>query len=157
MENVLLTIENLRKQGKRIGLTATTGDLNHAGHAAMFAESKANCDFLICGILTDPTIDRPDTKNKPVQTIFERWVQLQSMEYIDAVIPFESEEDLLNMILLLRPDIRFVGEEYKGKKHTGWDIGNIFYNKRQHTYSSSELRDRVSKANGLNKSTTGKY
>lgn len=147
MENILLKIEQLRKEKKVIGFTATTGDLNHAGHAAMFAESKAHCDFLICGILTDPTIDRPETKNKPIQSIFERWVQLQSVEYIDTVIPFESEADLLNMLKLLRPDIRFVGEEYKGTQHTGWDLGNIFYNKREHTYSSSELRDRVSKQN----------
>lgn len=143
MENILLSIEKYRREGKIIGFTATTGDLNHAGHASMFAESKSQCDFLICGILTDPTIDRPEIKNKPVQTIFERWVQLQSVGYIDAVIPFESETDLLNMIKLLRPDVRFVGEEYKGKQHTGWDLGKICYNKREHNYSSSELRKRV--------------
>lgn len=141
--NILSRIEQLRKEGKKIGLTATTGDLLHAGHISMFAESRAHCDFLICGLLSDPTRDRPDTKNKPIQSLFERWVQLQGIKYIDAVVPIESEDDLLQMIKVLRMDIRFVGVEYRGTKHTGWDIGEIFYNSREHKYSSSELRCRI--------------
>lgn len=142
--NLLLEINKLKKEGKRIGFTASTFDLLHAGHVAMLAEAKSNCDFLIVGLLTDPTISRP-FKNKPIQSVFERFLQAQAISYIDVLVPFESEKDLEDMLLTIMPDIRFVGEEYKDKEHTGKNIEGveIHYNNRRHSFSSSELRDRV--------------
>lgn len=138
-------LKKLQSDGNVIGFTASTFDLLHPGHLAMLAEAKSKCDYLIVGLLTDPTHDRSDSKNKPVQTIFERWTQIQALENIDAIIPFDHEDDLLNMLLTLLPDIRIVGEEYKNKNHTGKDIEeiDIYYNKRRHNYSSSQLRERL--------------
>ena len=109
-------IEKLKKQGLKIGFTCSTFDLLHAGHVAMLEESKAHCDFLIVGLLTDPTISRPDTKNKPVQNIYERFIQLQALSCVDMIIPFDTEENIIEMVQMIEPDIRFVGEEYKGTK-----------------------------------------
>ena len=127
-----------------VGFTASSFDLMHAGHIVMLQESKQLCDYLIVGLLTDPTLDRPDTKNKPIQSIFERYVQVASCQYVDEVIPFESEKDLEDMIRTINPDIRICGEEYKNKEHTGKGLCNIHYNKRRHSFSTSELRERVS-------------
>lgn len=142
---MLSKIESLRKKGKKIGFTASTFDLLHPGHIAMLAESRANCDFLIVGLLTDPTISRPESKQKPIQTTFERFIQIQAVSYVDWLIPFDTEEELEQILLMIMPDIRFVGEEYKYVNHTGKNIQgiNIFYNKRKHGYSSSNLRERV--------------
>ncbi len=142
---MLSKIFELKKENKIIGFTASTFDLLHAGHTAMLAEAKANCDFLIVGLLTDPTNDRPDTKNKPIQSSFERWTQVSSLEFVDLVIPFDTEQDLVDMLLLIKPDVRIVGEEYKNTEHTGKDIEGIkiIYNKREHSFSTSELRERV--------------
>jgi glycerol-3-phosphate cytidylyltransferase len=140
-------ITKLKAEGKIIGFTASSFDLLHAGHIAMLAEAKSKCDFLIVGLLTDPTTDRPDTKNKPVQSIFERWVQASALAFVDMVIPFESEQDLIDMLLTIMPNIRFVGEEYKDVDHTGKNIEGIgiHYNSRKHSFSTSELRERVVK------------
>lgn len=127
-----------------VGFTASSFDLMHAGHIVMLQECKTLCDYLIVGLLTDPTLDRPDTKNKPIQSIFERYIQVASCQYVDEVIPFESEKDLEDMILTINPDIRICGEEYKNKQHTGKGMCNIHYNKRRHSFSTSELRERVS-------------
>lgn len=145
--NILGKVEELRAQGKKIGFTASTFDLMHPGHIAMLAESRANCDFLIVGLLTDPTISRPLTKERPIQTIFERFIQAQAISSIDYLIPFETEEDLEQLLLMLMPNIRFVGEEYMGADFTAKDISKIeiFYNKRRHGFSSSDLRERISK------------
>ena len=126
-----------------VGFTASSFALMHAGHIVMLQESKTLCDYLIVGLLTDPTLDRPDTKNKPIQSIFERYVQVASCQYVDEVIPFESEKDLEDMIRTINPDIRICGEEYKGKEHTGKGLCHIHYNKRRHSFSTSELRERV--------------
>jgi len=126
-----------------VGFTASSFDLMHAGHVVMLQESKQLCDYLIIGLLTDPTLDRPDTKNKPIQSIFERYVQVASCQYVDEVIPFESEKDLEDMIQTINPDIRICGEEYKNKEHTGKGLCHIHYNKRRHSFSTSELRERV--------------
>ncbi len=144
MNTILNKIHNLKQEGKVVGFTASTFDLLHAGHITMLAEAKANCDFLVVGILTDPTISRP-FKNKPVQSIFERFLQLEAISYVDAIIPFDSEKDLEDMLLCILPDMRFVGEEYKDVEHTGKSIEGIemYYNKRRHSFSSTELRDRV--------------
>lgn len=139
------TILSLKKNGKKIGFTCSTFDLGpHSGHDVMLAEAKSNCDFLIVALQTDPTISRPQ-KNHPIQTTFERWLQVQSNKYIDMVIPYDTEEDLLNLLQIVEPDIRFVGEEYENAPFTGKGLPNIevHYNKRRHNYSSSNLRKRV--------------
>ena len=131
-----------------VGFTCSSFDLMHAGHLVMLSEASELCDYLIVGLLTDPTVDRPDTKNKPIQSVFERYVQCSSCKYVDEVIPFESEKDLEDMLLTLNPDIRIVGEEYKDKEHTGKSLCNTHYNKRRHSFSSSELRSRITKCDG---------
>ena len=138
----LLEIEKIKKDGKRIGFTCSTFDLLHAGHISMLAESKSRCDFLVVGLLCDPTHDRPK-KHKPIQSMFERWVQLSGISYIDMIIPFSSEQDIIDMVLLIKPDIRIVGEEYKDKEHTGKGLCPIFYNSRKHSFSSTALRESV--------------
>jgi glycerol-3-phosphate cytidylyltransferase len=138
----LLQIEDIRKEGKRIGFTCSTFDLLHAGHISMLAESKSKCDYLIVGLLCDPTHDRK-TKQKPIQSMFERWVQLSAISYINMIIPFSSEQDIVDMVLLIKPDVRIVGEEYKDKEHTGKGLCPIFYNSRKHSFSSTELRERI--------------
>lgn len=130
-----------------IGMTCSTFDLLHPGHIVMLMESKSLCDYLIVGLLSDPTRDRKDTKNKPVQSLFERYIQVAGCKYVDEVIPFESEEDLVNLILTINPDIRICGEEYEGTEHTGIGLSPIHYNKRRHSFSTSDLRLRVATAN----------
>jgi len=137
------TIEKLKKEGKKIGFTCSTFDLMHAGHIAMLSEAKGQCDFLVVGLLSDPTISRPDTKNKPIQSIYERYIQLQAVKYVDMIIPFDTEENIIDMVKMIEPDVRFVGEEYKGTKHTGWDLCPIIYNKRKHDFGSSQLREKI--------------
>jgi glycerol-3-phosphate cytidylyltransferase len=141
----LSIVEQHRNTGKIIGFTSSAFDLFHAGHVAMLAEAHNQCDFLIVGLLVDPTRDRPDSKRRPVQSVFERWIMCQACDYVDLLVPFETEKDLVDMLLLLKPHKRFVGEEYKGKEHTGWNIPDIdiIYNSRLHSFSSSELRERV--------------
>ena len=134
----------------RIGFTASSFDLFHSGHVAMLKEARANCDYMIVGLQTDPTIDRPE-KNKPVQSVFERYVQLEGCKYIDEIIPYATEQDLIDIFLTYKIDVRFIGEEYKTKDFTGkqlcLDKGiEIHYNSRQHSFSTSGLRKRISEA-----------
>lgn len=131
----------------KIGFTCSTFDLLHAGHIAMLREAKEQCDYLICGIQTDPTIDRPE-KNKPVQTLVERWTQLQGVKYVNEIIPYQTEQDLEDILKLFRIDVRIIGEEYKDGKFTGRATCaargiEIYFNKRDHRFSSSDLRKRV--------------
>jgi glycerol-3-phosphate cytidylyltransferase len=135
----------------RIGFTCSTFDLLHAGHIVMLQEAKEHCDYLICGLLTDPTVDRPETKNKPIQTPFERYVQLAGCRFVDEIIPFSTEQEIVDMILTIQPHIRFVGEEYKGTDHTGVGLCPIHYNKRKHSFSSTDLRKRVIESSKGNK------
>ena len=130
-----------------IGFTSMVGDLAHAGHSLMLDECKRHCDFLYVGIIADPTTDRPH-KNKPIQTLYERYTQIVSHRAVDEVIPLGGEADLEMALKSLPIDIRFVGEDYKGKNFTGKALCKqlgikIYYNKRTHGYSSSELRRRV--------------
>lgn len=145
----LETIRDCKSNGTVVGFTCSSFDLLHAGHVAMLAEAKSMCEFLVVALQTDPTIDRPQ-KNKPVQSVFERWVQLQGLSYVDMIIPYATEQDLLDLLHVVMPDIRFVGEEYRGLPHTGSDIEgiHIHYNSRKHSFSSSELRSRVANAEG---------
>lgn len=134
-------------KGKVIGFTSVVGDMLHAGHALMLDECKQHCDYLYVAIVVDPTIDRP-FKNKPVQTIFERYCQVVSHRAVDEVIPVMDEADLELAIRSLPINVRFVGEDYKGKDFTAknacYQLGiKIIYNRRKHNLSSSELRNRV--------------
>jgi len=134
--------------GKPVGFTCSTFDLLHAGHILMLAEAKSICDYLIVGVQSDPTIDRPDVKNKPVQSIVERYVQLSAVKFIDEIIVYETEKDLEDMLMFLPITLRIIGEEYRDKAFTGKNICEdrgikIFYNSRTHRFSSSELRQRT--------------
>jgi len=112
-------IRKLKEDGKKIGITFSTFDMLHAGHIAMLAEAKNHCDYLICGLQTDPTIDRPDIKNKPVQSIVERQIQLAACRYVDEVVVYQTEQDLVDLLLILPLDIRVLGVEYEQSEYTG--------------------------------------
>ena len=107
---------------KRIEFTCSTFDLLHAGHIAMLREAKEHCDYLICGLQTDPTIDRPTTKNTPVQSLVERYAQLSGVKYVDEIIPYSTEQDLEDILSSMHIDVRIVGIEYMGREFTGKDI-----------------------------------
>ena len=144
-------IRNLKDDGKKIGITFSTFDMLHAGHIAMLAEAKNHCDYLICGLQTDPTIDRPDTKNKPVQSIVERQIQLAACRYVDEVVVYQTEQDLVDLLLILPLDIRVLGVEYQHQNFSGYEecgMRNIelVFNGRDHSFSSSSLRKRVVEA-----------
>ena len=128
----------------KTGFTCSCFDLFHAGHIMMLKEAKAKCDYLIVGLQTDPTIDRPE-KNKPIQSVVERFIQLESCKYVDEVVVYATEKDLLDILYTYPIDIRFVGEEYKDKDFTGKDLDHIemYYNSRRHSFSTTELRQRV--------------
>jgi glycerol-3-phosphate cytidylyltransferase len=131
----------------KIGFTCSTFDLFHAGHVMMLEEAKKHCDFLIVGLQTDPTIDRPTTKNKPVQGVFERWAQLSACKFVDQIIPYSTERELQDILLSFPIDVRIIGEEYRGTEFTGHDIPmEIYFNQRKHSFSTSELRQRVIQA-----------
>ena len=132
----------------RVGFTASTFDLLHAGHVMMLREAKTVCDYLIVGLQTDPTIDRQE-KNKPVQTLLERYIQLNAIEYVDEIVPYQTEQDLEDILNMFPINVRILGEEYKNRKFTGRDTCTkrgieLYYNKRDHRFSSSDLRERVS-------------
>lgn len=131
----------------KVGFTCSCFDLLHAGHVQMLKEAKANCDWLVVGLQTDPTIDRP-TKNKPVQSVTERYIQLAAVRFVDELIVYATEADLLDVLKSFPINVRFIGEEYKDKDFTGKDycLDNgieIYYNRRQHSFSTTDLRKRV--------------
>lgn len=147
--------KELKQQGKKIGIVFSAFDLLHAGHIAMLSEAKNHCDYLICGLQTDPTIDRPDTKNKPVQSIVERQIQLAACRYVDEVVVYQTERDLVDLLLILPLDVRILGVEYEDKDFTGKEECfargiEIVYNGRDHSFSSSSLRKRVAEAQIVN-------
>jgi len=125
------------------GFCASAFDLLHTGHVVMLEDAKQQCEWLIVGFQTDPTIDRPD-KNKPVQSILERWIQLRGCKYVDEIIPYATEKDLLNLLLILKPDVRILGDEYRDKDFTGIDLDiPLYFHQRDHNFSSTELRNRL--------------
>lgn len=143
--------KELKDQGKKIGITFSTFDMLHAGHIAMLAEARNHCDYLIAGLQTDPTIDRPDTKNKPVQSIVERQIQLSATRYVDEVVIYQTEQDLIDLLLILPIDVRILGVEYQDRDFTGkkecLNRGiELIFNRRDHSFSSSSLRKRVAAA-----------
>ena len=129
---------------RKTGFTCSCFDLFHAGHIMMLKEAKSVCDYLIVGLQTDPTIDRPE-KNKPIQSVFERFVQLEACKYVDEVVIYATEKDLLDILHSYPIDVRIVGDEYKEKDFTGKDLEHIelYYNSRKHSFSTTELRKRV--------------
>ena len=128
----------------KIGFTCSCFDLFHAGHIMMLKEAKSVCDYLIVGLQTDPTIDRPE-KNKPIQSVFERYVQLDACKYVDEVVVYATEKDLLDILHSYPINVRIVGEEYQSKEFTGkhLDFIEMYYNSRNHSFSTTELRQRV--------------
>jgi len=147
-------IKRLKAEGKKIGITFSTFDMLHAGHIAMLSEAKNHCDYLIAGLQTDPTIDRPDTKNSPIQSVVERQIQLAACRYVDEVVVYQTEQDLIDLLLILPVDVRILGVEYENKDFTGkkecWDREiELVYNGRDHSFSSSSLRRRVVEAESM--------
>ena len=131
----------------KIGFTCSTFELLHAGHVQMLRDAKQHCDYLLVGLQIDPSLDRPE-KNKPVQSIVERYTQLKGIKYVDEIIPYGTEEDLLDLMELYTIDVRILGEEYRDKDFTGRDICrkrdiDIIFNNRDHRFSTSDLRMRV--------------
>lgn len=144
-------VRELKDAGMKIGITFSTFDLLHAGHIAMLAEAKNHCDYLIAGLQTDPTIDRPDSKNPPVQSIVERQIQLSATRFVDEIVVYQTEKDLEDILLTLPIDVRILGVEYEEKDFTGRKICiergiELVFNKRDHSFSSSSLRKRVAEA-----------
>ena len=135
------------KQKRTIGITCSTFDLLHAGHIIMLEECKKYCDYLICALQVDPTLDRAE-KNKPVQTLVERYIQLDAVQYVDKIIPYTTEDELITIFSSLDLDVRIIGEEYKDTNFTGKDVClkrgiKIIYNKRDHDFSTTNLRKRI--------------
>jgi glycerol-3-phosphate cytidylyltransferase len=132
------------------GLTASTFDLLHAGHVLMLREAKSQCDYLICALQVDPSIDRPE-KNAPVQSLVERYAQLSAVKYVDEILCYQTEKDLEDILELYPINVKIMGKEYKDKDFTGREICkrrgiSLYFNSRDHRFSSSDLRKRVAKA-----------
>jgi len=131
-----------------IGFTCSAFDLLHAGHVQMLRDAKDQCDYLICGLQVDPTLDRPE-KNQPIQTVVERYTQLKALRYVDEIIPYSTEADLEDILQMYHINVRILGEEYRDGKFTGRAICaardiELYFNKRDHRFSTSDLRERVS-------------
>lgn len=132
---------------KKIGITCSAFDLFHAGHVKMLEEAKGHCDYLIIALQTNPTIDRPN-KNKPIQSVVERYIQLAACKWVDQIVPYETEKDLEDIFLTFDIHVRIIGDEYQSKQFTAREICSnrgieIIYNKRDHSFSSTELRKRI--------------
>lgn len=133
----------------KVGITCSAFDLLHAGHIVMLQEAKTVCDYLICALQLDPSIER-NYKNKPSQSIVERQIQLSAVKYVDEIIVYETEKDLKNIFASLKIDVRIIGEEYQNKNFTAKDICEergieIFYNDRKHKFSSTKLKEVIKK------------
>ena len=131
----------------RVGITFSAFDLLHAGHITMLEEAKRQCDYLICGLQTDPTIDRPE-KNRPVQSVVERFIQLKGCKFVDEIVPYATEQDLEDILRAFKIDVRIIGDEYKDKNFTGRTYCEekgieLCFNIREHRFSSSSLRQEV--------------
>lgn len=149
--------KQLKAEGKTIGITFSTMDLFHAGHIAMLSEAKNHCDYLIVGLQTDPTIDRPDSKNPPVQSLLERQIQVSACRFVDEIVVYQTEKDLEDILLTLPIDVRILGVEYATKDFTGLDVCQqrgieLVFNSRDHSFSSSNLRERIWQAENAKRS-----
>lgn len=135
------------EQNMKIGITFSSFDLLHAGHIKMLEEAKTQCDYLICGLQTDPTLDRPE-KNRPIQSVVERYIQLKGCRFVDEIVPYATEQDLEDVLRSFKLDVRIVGDEYEHKDFTGRKFCeekgiDLYFNKREHRFSSSGLRREV--------------
>jgi glycerol-3-phosphate cytidylyltransferase len=144
-------VRQLKDDGKVIGITFSQFDMLHAGHIAMLAEAKNHCDYLIAGLQTDASIDRPGKKNAPIQSVVERQIQLAAVRYVDEIVIYQTEQDLVDLLLILPVDVRILGVEYEHSEYTGKHEGMIrgikpIFNGRDHSFSSSSLRRRVVEA-----------
>ena len=130
--------------GITVGFTCSCFDLLHAGHILMLKDAKSQCDKLIVGLQTDPTLDRPE-KNKPIQTLKERKIQLEAVKYVDDIFVYDTEEELYHLLKLINPDIRILGSDYEdGRYFTGQELNiPIYFHKRNHNYSSTNLRKKA--------------
>lgn len=133
----------------RVGFTCSSFDLLHAGHVQMLREAKQQCDYLLVGLQVDPTLDRPE-KNKPIQSIVERYVQLSAVKYVDEIVVYSTESDLIEVLTSFPISVRILGEEYKDQPFTGRDLCDnmgieLFFNKRRHSFSSTNLRNMIHK------------
>lgn len=138
-----------------VGITCSTFDLLHAGHIKMLEEAKNNCEYLIVALQTDPTIDRPE-KNKPAQSLVERYIQLKGCKYVDEIVPYQTEKELEEIFKSFDIDVRIIGVEYKDKDFTAKDICinrgiKFHYNKRDHDFSSTNLRKTIYQLEGKHK------
>ena len=132
----------------KIGFTCSCFDLLHAGHILMLQDAKKQCDYLIVGLQIDPSVDRPKEKNKPIQSLEERRIQLEAVKYIDEIIIYDTEEELHDLLIKINPDIRILGSDYKNKKFTGDNLGiKIYYHERNHNYSSTRLKKKIMSKN----------
>ena len=137
----------------KVGITFSSFDLFHAGHVKMLEEAKEQCDYLICGLQTDPTLDRPE-KNRPIQSVVERYIQLKGCVFVNEVVPYATEQDLEDILRSFKIDVRIIGDEYANKQFTGRQYCEekgiaLFYNKREHRFSSSSLRKEVQEKENL--------
>ena len=144
-------VKELKAKGLKIGITFSQFDMLHAGHIAMLSEAKNHCDYLIAGLQTDASIDRPDTKNPPIQSIVERQIQLAATRYVDEIVVYQTEQDLIDLLLILPIDVRILGVEYEHENFTGRNECHmrgieLVFNGRDHSFSSSSLRKRVVEA-----------
>ena len=135
---------------KKVGITCSTFDLLHAGHVAMLREAKTACDYLICALQVDPSVDRPE-KNTPVQTLVERHTQLAGVKYVDEIITYQTEQDLIDILNMYNINVRMLGDEYREKDFTGKETCRkrgieLHFNRRDHRFSTSDLRERVENA-----------
>lgn len=133
----------------KVGFNCSTFDLFHAGHVTMLKMEKQLCDYLIVGLQVDPTVDRPLLKNKPIQSLYERYVQLQACKYVDEILVYQTEHDLLQLLMTQTIHVRFLGEEYLNKDFTGkqYCIENnieLYFHKRRHDFSTTNLRKKIS-------------
>lgn len=130
----------------KIGFTCSTFDLLHPGHIIMLKDAKKQCDILVVGVQRDPTLDRPDSKNTPIQSLYERKMMISSIKHVDYCIEYATENDLYNILIELNPDIRILGSDWNGKKYTGYDLSNIkihWHDRSGHSYSTTNLRKRI--------------
>ena len=137
----------------KVGITFSSFDLFHAGHVKMLEEAKEQCDYLICGLQTDPTLDRPE-KNRPIQSVVERYIQLKGCVFVNEIVPYATEQDLEDILRSFKIDVRIIGDEYANKQFTGRQYCEekgiaLFYNKREHRFSSSSLRKEVQEKENL--------
>ena len=136
---------SLKFANKSIGFTCSCFDLLHAGHIIMLKDAKKQCDYLVVGLQSDPTLDRPE-KNKPIQSLEERFIQLSAVRYVDDIFTYNTEKDLYKKLLEIEPNIRILGRDYISKSFTGDDLDiPIYYHKRNHNYSSTNLREKILK------------